>query len=53
MTQLNKHCEELESTLKSVKAQNKELEYKTNDLEARSMRENLLFYGLNENKGED
>ncbi|KAH3701581.1 hypothetical protein DPMN_076569 [Dreissena polymorpha] len=50
---MNKHHKELEEKIQNIKLQADKNEQKTNDLEARSMRENLLFYGcpevLNEN----
>ncbi|KAH3829634.1 hypothetical protein DPMN_102861 [Dreissena polymorpha] len=50
---INKHHKELEEKIQNIKLQADENEQKTNDLEARSMRENVLFYGcpevLNEN----
>lgn len=50
---LNKQCQELEGTIETLKTQNQTLEDKTNDLESRSMRENLLFHGIKETEGED
>ena len=43
----------MESVINNLKSQNIELESKTNDLEARSMRENVLFFGFKESENED
>lgn len=42
-----------DENVKNFEAKTQELDTKLNDLEARSMRENLLFYGFKENDGEN
>jgi len=43
----------MESAINELKSQNDELENKQNELEARSMRENLLFFGFTRSDQED
>ena len=43
----------IESVMKSYDDRIRLLEYKSIDLEARSRRNNILFYGLKENRNED
>ena len=50
---LNTRCKEFETVVKTLESKNKSLEDKTNDLEFRSMRENLLFHGIEELTGEN
>ena len=50
---LNNRCKEFENTVKTLKEKNDVLEARANDLEFRSMRENLLFHGMIENQHED
>ena len=45
---LKKSCDSFEKTSKSLSVKNDELSKKLIDLEARSMRENLMFYGIPE-----
>ena len=45
---LQKHCADLEKNTASMKQSHDTLNAKLSDLEARSMRENLLFYGIPE-----
>ena len=45
---LKKSCDSFEKTSKSLKEKSAELDKKLIDLEARSMRENLMFYGITE-----
>ena len=45
---LKKSCDSFEKTSKSLKEKSAELDKKLVDLEARSMRENLMFYGITE-----
>ena len=45
---LKNQCKSLEQNTKSFQEKNQKLESKLTDLESRSMRENLLFYGLPE-----
>ena len=45
---LNTKCKDFETVVKTLESKNKSLEDKTNDLEFRSMRENLLFHGIDE-----
>ncbi|MES9880359.1 MAG: hypothetical protein ABW185_05695 [Sedimenticola sp.] len=45
---LQKTCHKLEENIKQYESQNAQLESKYTDLEARSMRDNLLFYGIPE-----
>ena len=44
---------DFEDNVKILKTQNQTLENKTDDLEARSMRENLLFHGIPEMPNEN
>ncbi|KAH3839003.1 hypothetical protein DPMN_112423 [Dreissena polymorpha] len=44
---------DIKTALSDIKTKTDELEAKTNDLESRSMRENLLFYGLSESEQEN
>lgn len=53
LKRLNKQCKEMKSTIENLKEQNQNIENKTNDLMARSMRENLLFHGITETVGKD
>ena len=46
LKKLNNRCKEFEDTVKTQKEKNETLEAKANDLEFRSMRENLLFHGM-------
>ena len=39
--------------MKNFESQTQKLDNKINDLESRSMRENLLFYGIKEDDGEN
>ena len=48
--QIKKNFDE---NVKNFETMSQELDAKLNDLEARSMRENLLFYGFKENDGEN
>ena len=50
---LNSKCKDFESVIKTLETKNKTLEDKTNDLEFRSMRENLLFHGIEESQNEN
>ena len=50
---LNKKCKEFEDVVKKLEEKNAALEDKTNDLEFRSLRENLLFHGIPEGQNED
>lgn len=45
---LENQCKEFEKSLSNMKLQNQKLEDKTNDLEFRGLRENLLFHGIKE-----
>lgn len=45
---VKKRCNEVEKDTKSLKNSSQKLESKVDDLESRSMRENLMFYGINE-----
>ena len=45
---VKKRCNEVEKDTKSIKSSNQKLESKVDDLESRSMRENLMFYGIKE-----
>ena len=49
---VKKRCDEVEKETNTLKASNSKLESKMVDLESRSMRENLMFYGIAEG-GED
>ena len=53
LKKLNNRCKEFEDTVKTLKEKNETLEAKANDLEFRSMRENLLFHGMLESTHED
>lgn len=46
-------CKELEDSIYVLKTDKEQLKTKLVDLESRSMRENLLFYGIQENVAED
>ena len=46
-------CVELEKTTSALQNDKSTLQSKINDLEYRSMRDNLLFYGIPESNGED
>jgi DNA repair exonuclease SbcCD ATPase subunit len=50
---LSKQCEQFQNTIEKLELKNITLESKANDLEARSMRENLLFHGIAETNGEN
>ena len=50
---MTKRCTYLESMLTNIERQNQTLQDRSNDLEWRSLRENLLFYGIKEDKGEN
>lgn len=50
---LEKSCKALEENIKSLKNDNTELKSTVTDLQSRSMRENLLFYGIPEIQTED
>ena len=50
---LNTKCKDFETVVKTLESKNKSLEDKTNDLEFRSMRENLLFHGIEESTTEN
>lgn len=52
LTKLQKRCQGLEQDAKCLKDKNETLGIKVTDLESRSMRENLLFYGIQE-RGND
>ena len=45
---MKKRCDEVEKHANTLKASNMKLESKVIDLESRSMRENLMFYGIAE-----
>ena len=53
LKKLNNWCREFEDTVKTLKEKNETLEAKANDLEFRSMRENLLFHEMLESTQED
>ena len=50
---LNDKCKNFETVVQKLETQNKNLEDKTNDLEFRSLRENLLFHGIPEFSNEN
>jgi len=50
---LENKCGKLNQSVKSYETEQKNLKSKINDLESRSMRENLIFYGLAEAEGEN
>ena len=50
---LSIRCTDFEETVSKLETQNIILEEKCNDLESRSMRENLLFHGFDESNGEE
>lgn len=51
---VKKSCERLENASQELKSQKAELDAKVIDLETKSMRDNLMFYGINEGgEGED
>lgn len=50
---LEKSCKTLESNIITLSTDKDQLKYKVNDLETRSMRENLMFYWLRETRSED
>ena len=50
---LNKKCHDFEGIVKKLEEKNATLEEKTNDLEFRSLRENLLFHGIPEGQNEN
>ena len=50
---LSTRCTDFEETVSKLETQNIILEEKSNDLESRSMRENLLFHGFDESNGEE
>ena len=45
---LKRNCQDVEASLKKFETRNETVSYKVLDLESRSMRENLIFYGINE-----
>ena len=53
INKINERCEYLEEKLHRAEQYNKKLEQKVIDLESYSRRDNLLFYGLDEEKGEN
>lgn len=53
LKRLNNKCKDFEESMKKLADQNETLEAKANDLEARSLRENLLFHGINETQNEN
>ena len=53
INKINERCEYLEEKLHRAEQYNKKLEQKVIDLEPYSRRDNLLFYGLDEEKGEN
>ena len=53
LKRLNNKCKDFEESMKKLTTQNEALEAKANDLEARSLRENLLFHGINETQDEN
>ena len=53
INKINERCEYLEDKLHRAEQYNKKLEQKVIDLESYSRRDNLLFYGLDEEKGEN
>ena len=50
---LNDKCKNFETAVQKLETQNKNLEDKTNYLEFRSLRENLLFHGIPESPNEN
>ena len=50
---LSKKCHDFEGIVKKMEDKNATLEEKTNDLEFRSLRENLLFHGIPEGQNEN
>ena len=46
-------CDQLEKKTKSLESEKSSLEVKLTDLEYRSMRDNLMFYGVAEHENED
>ena len=53
MKKFNNRCKEFEDAVQELKAKNETLEAKANDLEFRSLTENLLFHGILETPKED
>lgn len=53
LKRLTNKCKDFEESMKNLATQNETLEAKANDLEARSLRENLLFHGINETQNEN
>ena len=53
LKKLSTRCNEFEEEVEKLKTQNENLEAKTNDLEFRSLRENLLFHGIAETPNEN
>ena len=52
MKALSDQCEKFDSVQKNIEAQNESILAKTDELEFRSMRENLLFHGIKERDDE-
>ena len=53
LKKFNNRCKDFENVVKEPETKNRMLEEKTNDLEFRSLRENLLFHGIEEVHNED
>lgn len=53
LKRINKKCKDFEGLVKQLETKNATLEEKTNDLEFRSLRENLLFHGIAEQHNEN
>ena len=53
ITSLKKQCSDLEKRATECESQKGRVQDKLNDLESRSMRENLLFLGIDETQNED
>ena len=50
---MKEKCSKFDENMKNFESQTQKLDNKINDLESRSMRENLLFYGIKEDDGEN
>ena len=48
LSKLQKSCKGLQTDVKTLRQKHEEIDSKLIDLEARSMRDNLMFYGIRE-----
>ena len=53
VSKLQKSCKGLQTDAKTMKQKHEQIDSKLTDLEARSMRDNLMFYGISEGGDEE